>query len=165
MKISTKTSNEKSMKGQKLTLKQQKWVSLTAETLNPTEAARRVYDIKNDDTAKSIASENLAKPYLQQALDAKMLELGIDEHFLLTEHKKIIEQDRNLPAKNTAIDMAYRLKGVYAAEKHSNFNLNIPQTVEELEKEIKLLAQELDRIDEIGEENPVSILPIGKNRL
>lgn len=54
----------------KLTLKQQLFIKAYIETKNATEAARRVYDCKNDVVAASIGFENLRKLQIADALEA-----------------------------------------------------------------------------------------------
>lgn len=133
----------------KLTLKQSKWVEETVNTLNPTEAARKAYNAKNSDVAKSIASENLAKPYLREAIEARLQDIGVTDEYLLKEHKKIIEQDENLSAKNTAIDMMYKIKGTYAAEKTANINFDFPSNPAEIDAKINELLEQLEVIREL----------------
>src|SRR3990167_7715086 len=91
-----------------------------------------------------MASENLTKPYLKEALEQAMEEQGITDDLLLKEHKKVIIQSKHLPSKNTAIDMAYKLKGSYAPDKKqvSNLNININDS-EQVLKRLKDLRDEL----------------------
>lgn len=54
----------------KLTLKQRRFVEVTAKTLNPTEAATQVYDVKgNRETAHAIAAQNLRKLPIKKAVE------------------------------------------------------------------------------------------------
>lgn len=136
-----------------LTLKQHRWVEETIKTLNPTEAARRAYNVKNDNTAKSIASENFTKPYLERAVRERMSELGMTAESLLKEHKKVLEQDDNLSAKNAALDMAYRLKGAYAPLKTQSVGLHF-NTIEEIDEEMRKLTEEYNSLSLMGGESP-----------
>ncbi len=52
---------EKSEKSKSLTIKQRKWIKAYIETGNATEAAVRVYNVKDRDSARALGSENLAK--------------------------------------------------------------------------------------------------------
>jgi hypothetical protein len=52
----------------KLTRKQQIFVKEYAETNNGTQAALKAYGVKNENTASSIATENLRKPAIVSAL-------------------------------------------------------------------------------------------------
>lgn len=54
----------------KLTKKEKKFVATYAETGNGTQAALKVYDTTDINTAASIASENLRKPKILDALNA-----------------------------------------------------------------------------------------------
>ena len=61
-----------------MTIKQENWIFETINTLNPTEAVRRSYDLgskggsktlkQRDNTASAIASENMNKPYLLEEI-------------------------------------------------------------------------------------------------
>jgi len=51
----------KKKKGDNLTLKQRKWIKEYIKTGNATEAAMRVYDCKDRESAGSIGTENLQK--------------------------------------------------------------------------------------------------------
>ncbi len=71
--IETKTPAKKP---RRLTIKQQAWISEVVKTKNGTEAAARVYDVKDRRMAKNIASENMAKPYLVEELTKIMKGAG-----------------------------------------------------------------------------------------
>jgi phage terminase small subunit len=55
------------------TLKQKAWVKEYIECKNATEAAMRVYDCKDRDSAKAIGGENLSKLNFKEVLDARGL--------------------------------------------------------------------------------------------
>ena len=133
----------------RLTLKQEAWVKKTADTLNPTQAALQTYETKSYNTAGQIATENLNKPQLKERLLQVMAEKGIDNSFLLTKHKENVSQNKNLPARNTALDMFYRILGSYAPEETRNFNLNLnlddPRVVED---RVNQLQDELRQLSE-----------------
>jgi len=57
------------MKGDKPTLKQKRFAKEYLETANATEAAARVYDVKNRNVANNIGAENLAKPSVLKILE------------------------------------------------------------------------------------------------
>jgi len=65
----------------KLTLKQRSWIKEYIETQNATEAAMRVYDCKDRDSANTIGGENLVK--LGGFLDVITDEMGLNVPFLL----------------------------------------------------------------------------------
>lgn len=133
-----------------LTFKQKAFIDGVLETMNPTEAAARAYKIKKRTTATAIGHENLQKPYIRNALLKAMEEKGISEVMLVKEHKKIVTQDKNLPAKNTALDMMYRLRGDYAPEKHASINLTIKTEAEANQRLQELITQAHELTGEIG---------------
>lgn len=56
-----------------LTIKQKKFVkAYVAMDGNGQEAAKKVYDVKTDTTARSIASENLTKPNIKFAIEQSL---------------------------------------------------------------------------------------------
>lgn len=74
----------------KLTKKQQGFVKDYVETGNGTQAALRNYDTDNPDVAKVIASENLTKPNIQEAI--KSIAEKIDDKLVVEKHKRLFEQ-------------------------------------------------------------------------
>jgi hypothetical protein len=61
-------------KPKKLTIKQKKFVkAYVATDGNGQEAAKAVYDVKNDNVARNIASENLTKPNVKEAIDQALI--------------------------------------------------------------------------------------------
>lgn len=73
----------------KLTKKQRGFVKDYLATGNGTQAALANYETNNIDVAKSIASENLTKPYIQQAVSKV-----IDKDLLTEKHLELLEQTR-----------------------------------------------------------------------
>jgi phage terminase small subunit len=65
------------MTGKPLTIKQKKFVKAYAETGNGTKAALQSYDTTDSDTARAIASENLAKPTIRFAVEQALEKHGI----------------------------------------------------------------------------------------
>ena len=65
------------MAKKKLTTKQKVWIEEYLATWNATEAARRAQYKGNEDTLKSVGCENLTKPYIQQAIEKRMIELTL----------------------------------------------------------------------------------------
>lgn len=62
----------------KLTYKQKAFVNEFVKTKNATLAAMSVYSVKNRSVARQIGSENLAKPYVKQSIDALLHASGYD---------------------------------------------------------------------------------------
>lgn len=75
---------------------------------------------------------------------------GFSEEELMKEHKKVIRQNKNLSAKNTAIDMAYKLKGIYPPSRTETKNLNIDMytdmTQGDIEHRMKEILEELGKL-------------------
>lgn len=67
--------------------------------------------------AAAIASENLTKPNIIAYIDLKLEEYGFSDDNVKKQHLFNLNQFADLTAKNKAIDMFYKLKGKYAAEK------------------------------------------------
>lgn len=70
---------KKLSKTDKLTLKQAKWLELYIETGNATDAAFKVYNCKDRNTASNIGSENLRK----LRVDELMEEMGLTDVALI----------------------------------------------------------------------------------
>ena len=113
------------MKGDKLTIKQERFVKKTVETLNPAEAARQVYDVATTETARAIASQNLTKLNIREALLREFEKKDLNNDLVSDKHKENIVQGKNLPARNTALDMFYKITGAYAPEERRETRLNI----------------------------------------
>lgn len=78
-------------KKRKLTLKQAKFTKEYLKRGNATEAAAKAYDVKNRNTANSIATENLAKPAIKEAIMSAAEKLGINPEYVLGNYKRAIE--------------------------------------------------------------------------
>lgn len=139
----------------KLTKKQKKFVKEYIKDENGTQAALKAYDTKDNPTARAIASENLTKPNIINAIktiaDSIPNELVIEKHIaLLNKMEKkydsegnVISEEIDVQAVKAGVDMTYKLKGAYAPEKSVNLNLNgdiIPS------EELEGLAKELNDI-------------------
>lgn len=75
------------------------------------------YKVKNALVAKSVAYENLTKPHIIAYIDLKLEEYGYDDKNVEKQHLFTLNQFADLAAKNKAIDMYYKRKGLYAPEK------------------------------------------------
>jgi len=136
----------------KLTLKQKKFVKVTAQTLNPTEGARQAYNLKGKTGVKdkdkqvslatTIASDNMTKPAIKKALQEVLEEQKVNSEFKTRLMKRNAEQESNIPASNQAIDMLNKIMGDYAPIRSININVtpdNINNRLKELEDELKQL--------------------------
>jgi hypothetical protein len=103
------------------TPKEKKFVKEYAKTGNATEAAARVYDVKDRESARAIGSEILAKLDLSSLMD----EMGLtDERLLkvLDEGLKAINRNKlgetpDHPTRHKFLDTALKLKDKYPAGK------------------------------------------------
>lgn len=152
-----------------LTKKQRGFVKDYLETGIGSLAVKRNYDVKDDDTARAIATENLTKPSIvksiQEALKdedlaqahSELLNQKKTEYFVFP--KKMTEEEIeekvqaagleliviqpgekgqyafystiDAAARKSALDMAYKLKGSYAAEKSTTLNVNLDAKIED----------------------------------
>lgn len=138
-----------------MTLKEKKFVKITAQTLNPAQAVRETYQLgskggsktkkQKDKVISAIAKENLGKPRIKKALLEVMEDKGIDNDLISTITKRNLKQKGNYPASNQVLDMLHKLKGSYAPEKRVNININ-PDNIDNLLKaqqdELNLIQQE-----------------------
>jgi len=86
------------MTNNKLTLKQRKWLKLYLELGNATEAASKVYNCKNRDSAKQIGWENLTKLDFADFLE----EAGITDNLLQQRIMEGLDSTRTVSAVNTS---------------------------------------------------------------
>ena len=91
----------------KLTIKQKKFVKEYIQTGNATEAASRVYDCKDRDSANAIGGENLVK--LSKTINEICEEVGLTDDFIL----KCLTEDITLKPQNrkAELELAMKVKG------------------------------------------------------
>ncbi len=125
---------------EKLTKKQRGFVKDYVKTENGTQSAMKHYNVKNETVASSIATENLRKPLIQEAI--KSIADRIPNELLEKVHLEGLEAEKKVFKNNNAtgeieevssepdhavrhkyLDSAYKLKGVYAPEKAVNLNI------------------------------------------
>ncbi len=112
----------------KLTLKQKLFCDYYLEgSGNATEAVVKAgYNVNKKNgspdriLAKSIASENLTKPYIWNYIKQKLEEVGLTDGTIKFEHYKSIHQDDSWSDKLRGIDLYYKVTGAYAAAKRKN---------------------------------------------
>ena len=103
-----------------LTLKQRKFLAAYLETGNGTEAAVRSYNAANRNTAHAIANKNLRRPAIQAAVADYLDGGGLSGERLGELHGRFLDlTDGDSPSDRRtalrALDMAYKLLGVYSA--------------------------------------------------
>lgn len=116
----------------RLTKKEKGFIKDFVKTGNATKAVLKNYDTKNENTAGAIGSENLRKPKIQKAIksiaDQIPDSLLVEKHLELLRVPKItrtmkrglitdIEESTDVQALKAGLDMAYKLKGSYEADK------------------------------------------------
>ena len=116
--------------------------------LNATQAVKKFRPAYNNNVAKVAASRMLASDNFKESIQEVMEEQGITDKMLLREHTKVIKQDKHLPSKNGAIDMAYKLKGSYAPIKSESKTLSINiNDIKQVEERTKQLLDELKQLN------------------
>lgn len=95
-----------------LTAKQQRFTEEYIKTLNGTESASIAYDASNRDTARSIATENLSKPLIREAIAKQLQENGIEMQEIYSTHKRNMLQQENLPTSQKAVSDFYEILGM-----------------------------------------------------
>jgi len=109
----------------KLTLKQQEWIRQTIITKNPTEAVKMVYRVKDNHNASVMASENLAKPYLREAVNEGLEKYNLNLEDTVREHKWVIAQKKDLATKLKGIQEHYDILGMHSKEKQPERQVNV----------------------------------------
>jgi hypothetical protein len=119
---------------ERLTKKQKGFVKDYIETGNGVQSALNNYDTTDYSTAGNIASENLDKPKIIEAIaDAIPDDLLVKKHLALL-NKTDDKGEIDVSAVSKGLDMGYKIKGSYAPDKSLNFNINQQNTPEVLDK-------------------------------
>lgn len=136
----------------KLTRKQAKFVEAYIETGVGAQAAKKAYDIApgDENTPRSIASENLTKPNvlraIEDALPDDLLRKVHTEGLFATKGVYVdgarVDEDADFATRAKYLDMAYKVKGTYAAQKHVSLNLEVK---EEVDPRLLALAKKLNK--------------------
>lgn len=111
---------------------------------NGTKTAKELYNPKDDNSAATIASDNLRKPKVQEKIKEAMEKAGLTHDFIAEATKRNIKQSKNYGASNSAIDIYHKLEGNYAPERRANLNINVPANLDIAMKE---LLQELESLN------------------
>ena len=130
------TTEQTKEKPRRLTKKQKGFVKDYVDTGNASEAVRRNYDVVDVDTAKSMGTENLAKPYIAEAVEEQQKKLAerIPDGLLVERHIELLNKREvhrvsvdgeaeyelidqpDTQAVSKGLEMAYKLKGAFAVE-------------------------------------------------
>lgn len=132
----------------RLTHKERGFVKDYIETGNGTKAALANYDTKDENTAAVIASTNIRKPKIQQAIEE-----ALPDDLLNEVHREGLYATReyynnkgefmgdvaDYSARAKYLDMALKRRGLYAPDKHMNVNIEV-----EPDETIRDLTQKLN---------------------
>lgn len=134
-----------------LTIKQRKWIKEYLECGNATEAAMKIYDCKDRESASQIGYENLRKLDFEEFLE----EAGITDSLL---QKKIME---GLDATRTVSAKIINSKGVQDANSQTDDFIDVPDFIARhkyLETALKLKQKLIERKDITSGGKPIPIL-------
>ena len=147
-----------------LTLKQRRFVGAYVRTGNATVAAAAAYNVANANSAHAVAVETLRNPTVQCAVGELLDAEGISDRKLAEVHARFLAlhdaDDPQLKALGLkALDMAYKLKGAYASERHqidAPRPLQIePQQLERITRALREVAETEARArPRAGEDRP-----------
>jgi len=151
----TEENQTKTEKPRKLTKKQRGFVDTYIETENGTQAVMTHYDVKDNIVAKSIATENLTKPYITEAIEVKRKSLkealiakGITEDYLADKVGVLLTATNEKGQEDyTAIDKglkhATNIYGVVDPQKQEGGNTYNFLFSPETQADIKLLEDKI----------------------
>lgn len=107
------------------------------------QSALNNYDTTDYMTASNIASENLNKPKIIQAMAERLPDELLEEKHLALLNKtdkkfnsdgEMISEEIDVQAVSKGLDMAYKLKGAYDSDAQKNINVIMPVLVKFLDK-------------------------------
>ena len=114
----------------RLSKKAKGFVRDVVEGATGVQAALNNYDTDKYNVANAIASENLTKPAIIDAIDA-----ALTDELIAKKHLDLLnDNDGNIKAKG--VDMAYKVKGKYAAEKSIRVNVDINELQNQITQQI-----------------------------
>ncbi len=147
----------KPRKGTNLTLKEQGCVIDLIKGKKAGQAVKNNYDVHNRNSAETMAYNMIRKPRIQYAILDLMDKSGCSDirlverlkHMIFDAKKEVLDSDNNVveltdnQTSIKALDMAMKIKGAYAPERHEvvSANLNIYQDLsdEELNRRLELI--------------------------
>ena len=94
------------------------------------------YEAKNAQVAAVIAYENLTKPHINAYITLKLEEYGYSDDIVEKQHLWLINQFANPQAKAKGIDMFYKVKNKYPAERVIDEGLR--EKVDDLSERLKV---------------------------
>ena len=136
----------------RLTLKQLKFIQIYIETGNATKAAMTVYNCKNENTAKSLGSENLTKPDIACEIDKYRKEGGLSIQKAINAINDGYEAERKgSPDHNVRLrsaDMTLKLANAYPSRAQEVHHRHAHLHLKMVEEFSKLPFDELTRMME-----------------
>lgn len=139
-----------------MTVKQRLFVKKYVENKgNGTKAALDAYDVKNYNTAHSLAIDNLQKPTIQRAIELALERVGLSDESISEMLRDATVSGIGVKATNKdslrGIDMILKLKGAYPDKKSYQFSYSVKQQLsslshEELKKELGIIDHELNEL-------------------
>lgn len=113
-------------KRRKLTAKQEGFVKDFLETKNASEAVRRNYAPTTTNTVKAIATENLAKPSIQEKIETLKQTFVDDSYYMYGQQKEILERvkQRNPELANKIINKVLDRAGLAPVTKSESKNMS-----------------------------------------
>ncbi len=141
----------------KLTRKQTVFVRELATGKSGTQAAMAAYDVSNSKTASVIASQNLNKLSIREALDEALCLNGITPDLITSEIKALATKQVDKVSGDVKLKAnieLLKLMGAYPGTKHANLNVNIKAgikdlTMSQIKEELMVIDDEL--ADVLGE--------------
>lgn len=140
-----------------ITAKQKQWADIYIDTHNATFASLQTYEIKHKElfeklngqltdeqkiakdkaeiNAATIGRQNSRKLQIIKYIDWVLDQAGFTDESVKFEHFKLIKQDSDFGDKARGIDMFYKVRGSYAAEKvEHGINKEVEEALERLSK-------------------------------
>lgn len=87
------------------------------------------YKVKDRKIAAQVAHDNLRKPNLMAYIDSLLVEYGFSDDNVEKQHLYVMNQFDDLQAKNKAIEMFYKLRSKFPAEKHDVRVVNVTELI------------------------------------
>jgi predicted transcriptional regulator len=118
-----------------LTDKEKRFVLEKVKGKSNIQAVMQSYDVISKGSAKSMASQLMAKPEIQMSINELMEHCGIDRPYRIRRLKQVIDAaDLNIAHKG--LDMSFKLDGSYAAEKHLHGVVSINEILSNIHRSL-----------------------------
>ena len=130
-------------KPRRLTLKQRAFAKEYVKTKNGQEAVKKVYDVKTNNVAGSMASENLSKPTVRDEVERllegtedkikKVIDEGLEAK-TISKTGKLLDTP-NYGERRKMTEFIARMKGYEAPRKHETLTINLTAKLEGMTEE------------------------------